>query len=86
MKDNPVHSLSEWVNRSRSNFFKSTSALSCQMAEALWWVMERHDPYKFWQGGPPQEGAEVIQVGNLLVSTTTGEILDGVDVAQSIAE
>ena len=80
--------LRSWFDayRSRSNFFKSTSALARRMAEALWWVMLRNEPYKFWQGESAREGAEVTQIGDLLVSATTGEVLATIDDAQSVAE
>ena len=70
--------LRDWFDayRARSTYLKATSALACRIAEALWWVMVRNEPYRYWQGRPSQQGCEVIQLGNHLVSAATGEVLD----------
>jgi len=70
--------LREWFDtyRSRTNYMKATSALARRMAEALWWVMVRNEAYRHWKGERPRDGAEVVQIGGHLVSTSTGEVLD----------
>ena len=73
--------LRAWFDayRSRSNYMKATSALSRRIAEAVWWVMVRNQPYQFWKGEVAQEGSEVTQVGKLFVNPETGEIIDTTD-------
>ena len=70
-------SLHSWYSdyRSRANYLKATSALARRMAEALWWVMVRNEPYRYWQGESARTGCEVQQIGDCLVSTETGEVL-----------
>jgi transposase len=70
--------LRDWYNayRSRTNFMKATSALARRIAEALWWVLVRNEPYRYWNGEPPREGGEVIQIGSQIVCAETGEILE----------
>jgi hypothetical protein len=64
---------------------KATSALARRMAEALWWVMVRNEAYRHWKGERPRGGAEVVQIGGHLVSTSTGEVLDQ-DESVSVSE
>lgn len=70
--------LRTWYDsyRGRSNYMKAISALGRRLAEALWWVMVRNEPYRYWQGEHAREGSEVVQLGDLLVSATTGEVLE----------
>jgi transposase len=63
--------------RERANYMKAISAAARRMAEALWWVMVRNQPYKYWHGEPLRQGRETIQVGVLTVDPITGEVLDG---------
>jgi transposase len=67
----PLHAWYESYH-ARTNFRKATSALARRIAEGLWWVMVRNEPFHYWQ---PQE-AETMQVGDLHVDPSTGEILD----------
>jgi transposase len=73
--------LRSWFDayRGRTNYLKATSALSRRMAEALWWVMVRNEPYKYWHGEPIPEDSSVILYGDQIVNTTTGEIFDPVE-------
>lgn len=70
--------LREWFNsyRSRTNYMKATSALARRIAESLWWVMVRNEPYRYGNKERPRDGAEVVQIGDHLVSTSTGEVLN----------
>jgi transposase len=74
--------LREWFNayRGRTNYMKATSALSRRIAEALWWVMVRDEPYR-WNGKRTGEGTETIQLGDHIVDVETGEILDVIEAA-----
>jgi hypothetical protein len=62
---------------------KAVSALARRMAEALWWVMVRNEPYRYWQGEGARDGCEVLQVGDLLVRPETGEVLVELEPLQS---
>ena len=64
--------LRSWYDtyRARSTYLKATSALARRIAEGLWWVMARQEPYKIWEN--PKVS---IQVGTKLVDPTTGEVL-----------
>jgi transposase len=62
--------------RERTNYMKATAATARRMAEALWWVMVRDQPYKYWQGEAALDGCDYTQVGSLHVDPTTGEVLD----------
>jgi transposase len=69
--------------RGRSNYLKATSALARRIAEGLWWVATRNEPYKYWQGDLPRDGGEVVQLGNEIVCPATGEVLETIEPAQS---
>src|SRR3990172_9057422 len=47
--------LRTWFDayRGRAKYRKAVSALARRVAEGLWWVMERQEPYKYWQGEQP---------------------------------
>ncbi len=45
-----------------------------RMAEALWWVMVRNEPYRYRKGGVASTGSEVIQLSENLVDPKTGEV------------
>jgi len=70
--------LRSWYDsyRSRTHYLKAISALSRRIAEAMWWVMVRNEPYKYWQGEPIPEESSVILFGDQVVNTETGEIFD----------
>jgi hypothetical protein len=70
--------MREWFNsyRGRTTYMKATSAVARRMAEGLWWVLVRNEPYRYWQGGPARSGSEAFELGNLLVDPQTGEVLD----------
>lgn len=70
----PLHDWFE-TYRSRSTYMKSISAAARRIAEALWWVVVRNEPYRYWTGEPAVDGAEVIQIGSKLVNSSTSEIL-----------
>jgi transposase len=69
--------LKAWFDsyRGRVHYFKATSALARRMAEALWWVMVRDEPYKYWQAPATSEPDGPIQHGRHIVDPQTGEIL-----------
>jgi transposase len=69
--------LRSWFDayRTRANYMKATAALARRIAEGLWWVMVRNEPYRFWEGQQPQTGCENSHLGELVVDTETGEIL-----------
>jgi transposase len=73
--------LRSWFDdyRSRSNYMKAISALSRRIAEAIWWVMVRNQPYRYWQGDPTQEGTETNPATNRTVDPLTGEIHENFD-------
>lgn len=66
--------LKAWFDsyRGRVHYYKATSALARRIAEALWWVQTKEAPYKYWQ----DLTAKTVTVGNHLVDTATGEVLD----------
>ena len=70
--------LREWYNsyRSRTTYMKATSALARRIAEALWWVLTRSEPYRYWQGELARTGNELVEVGGQVVDPETGEVLD----------
>lgn len=77
--------LRSWFDayRARANFMKATAALARRISEGLWWVMVRNEPFRFWQGEKPKSGCEAIQLGELLISPETGEILIDLQATQS---
>jgi Transposase IS116/IS110/IS902 family len=70
----PLH---DWYKmyRSRTTYMKAISALARRIAEARWWVLVRNEPYRYWSGEHAQTASEVAELGDLLVSPTTGEVL-----------
>ena len=54
---------------------KVLSAMARRIAEALWWVMVRNEPYRHWKESIALTGSEVIQLGENLVNPETGEVL-----------
>lgn len=62
-----------------NNGSEAISGLSRRISEALWWGMVRNEPYKYGSGVSPVDDGKVIQVGSLLVSAATGEVLQSVD-------
>lgn len=64
--------LRHWFDtyRARSTYLKATSALARRIAEGLWWVMARQEPYKTWESQKA-----TVQVGVKLVDPKTGEIV-----------
>jgi transposase len=70
--------LKAWFDeyRRRAHYMKATSALARRIAEALWWVLSRDQPYRYWQGEVAQDTERVIQLNDHLVDTLTGEVLD----------
>jgi transposase len=70
--------MREWFNsyRGRTTYMKATSAVARRMAEGLWWVLVRNEPYRYWQGGPARTGSEVFELGNILVDPETGEVIE----------
>jgi len=75
----PLHS---WfaTYRGRTNYMRATSALARRIAEALWWVMVKNEPYQYWQGEQPTAGTDAIAKHQ--VDPETGEERD-VDVGES---
>jgi hypothetical protein len=69
--------LREWFNsyRGRGTYMKAISALARRIAEALWWVMVKQEPYRYWDGKPSRSGSELALMGSLLVNSDTGEII-----------
>ena len=69
--------LKTWFTayRGRVHYSKATSALARRIAESLWWVMVRNEPYRYWQGTQAPVGSEVLRVGDRLVDPHTGEVL-----------
>jgi hypothetical protein len=70
--------LREWYNsyRGRTTYLKAISALARRMAEGLWWVLVRNEPYRYWKGEPARTGSQLIEVGDQLVDPETGEVLE----------
>lgn len=70
--------LKAWFDtyRAHSTYFKATSALARRIAEALWWVMTRQEPYKPWEKQSQSSPKDAIQIGNKLVNPETGEVLE----------
>jgi hypothetical protein len=70
----PLHTWYQSYH-ARTNFRKATSALSRRIAEGLWWVMVRNEPFHFWQ---PLDTSpvETTHIGGYHVDPATGEILD----------
>jgi hypothetical protein len=77
--------LRTWFDayRGRAKYRKAVSALARRVAEGLWWVMERQEPYKYWQGEQPPVETEAVEVGRHLVNPATGEVLDVIDPFES---
>lgn len=73
--------LKAWFDeyRRRAHYMKATSALARRIAEALWWVLSRDQPYRYWQGEVAQDTERVIQVNDHLIDTLTGEVLEPKD-------
>lgn len=73
--------LRQWYNsyRGRTSYMKAISALARRIAEALWWVMVRHEPYRYWSGEPARTGSELFGTGNMLVDPDTGEVLESLE-------
>lgn len=71
----PLHAWYESY-KARSNWRKATSALARRIAEGLWWVMVRNEPFHYWQQRLAAELIETVQIGDLRVNPSTGEILD----------
>lgn len=65
--------LKTWFDyyRARVHYYKATSALARRMAEGLWWVLVRGEPYRY----RPAPAAALRQVGGQWVDTTTGEVV-----------
>lgn len=80
--------LKAWFDeyRRRAHYMKATSALARRIAEALWWVLSRDQPYRYWQGEVAQDTERVIQLNDHLVDTLTGEVLDPNDPSPSAIE
>jgi hypothetical protein len=70
--------LKAWFDayRSRTHYMKAISALGRRMAEALWWVMVRNEPYKYWKGEQAIDGSDPVQIGDKFVDPATGEVLE----------
>lgn len=45
------------------------------MAQALWWVPVKNEPYRYWHGKRSDLEATLVQVGSQLVAPSTGEVL-----------
>ena len=71
----PLHAWYETYN-ARSNWRKATSALARRIAEGIWWVMARNEPFRYWQERLAAELVDTVQVGDLRVDPSTGKILD----------
>lgn len=69
--------------KARTNFRKATSALARRIAEGLWWVMVRHEPFRYWQQRQTAQPIDTVQLGNLQVDPSTGEILDADELESS---
>lgn len=69
--------LKVWFDayRGRAHYFKATSALARRMAEGLWWVMVRQEPFKCWQHPADPSETELVQRGRQWVDPQTGEVL-----------
>ncbi len=80
--------LKDWYTayRGRSTYMKAISAMARRIAEALWWVMVRNEPYRHWKGSMALTGSEVIQVGENLVDPETGEVLYTADSVEVLSE
>lgn len=80
--------LKAWFDayRGRVNYLKATSGLARRISEALWWVMVRDEPYRYWQVSSSPDPVSPVQVGDLLVDPTTGEVLDGETLSESADE
>ena len=65
---------------------KAISAVARRLAEALWWVMVLHEPYRYWKGEHPIEGGEVYRIGNQIVAADTGEILETIEPPNPVSE
>jgi len=69
--------LRDWYNtyRNHTTYMKAVSAIARRMAEGLWWVLVRNEPYRYWQGELARTGSEGFELGDHLVDPQTGEIL-----------
>jgi transposase len=72
--------LKTWFDtyRSRVNYLKATSALARRISEALWWVLVRDQPYRYWQGVVSENHEPVVQIGDCLVDPDTGEVIESI--------
>ncbi len=70
--------LYDWysIYRGRSNYMKAVSGMARRIAEALWWVMVRNEPYRYWKGQKPLDGRDLVHYAGHLVDPKTGEIVD----------
>jgi hypothetical protein len=55
---------------------KAIFAAARRIAEGLWWVMVRNEPYKLWNGEPTMVGNDAMRTSDKLVDSTTGEVLN----------
>jgi transposase len=69
--------LKAWFEsyRGHSTYLKATSALARRMAEGLWWVMARQEPYKPWEKPGKLVSLDSVRVGNMEVDPIAGEVL-----------
>jgi len=69
--------LKAWFDqyRSRVHYYKATSALARRIAEGLWWVMVKNEPYRYKLGYVENIESRPILVNNRLIDPATGEIL-----------
>lgn len=69
--------LKDWFDqyRGRVHYYKATSALARRIAEALWWVMVKNEPYRYWNDHRTIESPGKVRVNNRLIDLETGEIL-----------
>jgi transposase len=74
----PIYSWYQGL-RKRSNYMKAISAMARRLAEGLWWVMVRNEPYRYWQGEIPSDDGLVVLMNNHIVDPHTGEILAEID-------
>jgi len=69
--------LKAWFDqyRSRVHYYKATSALARRIAEGLWWVMVKNEPYRYKLDHVENIESRPILVNNRLIDPATGEIL-----------
>jgi transposase len=70
--------LKAWFDqyRGRVHYYKATSALARRIAEALWWVMVKNEPYRHWHDPYTVEKPEPVLINNRLIDLETGEVLE----------